>query len=56
MIRKWDIPSAAGATNVKKSEGVIQDGTARTPSMTPSAGEGDDGGWGAVARNSSSEG
>lgn len=28
--------SAAGATKAKKSEGVIHDGTARTPNITPS--------------------
>jgi len=30
------MPSTAGATNARKSEGVIHDGTARTPSITPS--------------------
>ena len=36
MILRWAIPSAAGATNDKKSDGVIQAGTARTPSITHS--------------------
>ena len=30
------MPSTAGATKARKSEGVIHDGTARTPSITPS--------------------
>lgn len=30
------MPSITGATNPRKSDGVIQDGTARTPSITPS--------------------
>ena len=29
------MPSTAGATKVRKSEGVIHDGTAKTPSITP---------------------
>lgn len=33
------MPSAAGATNERKSEGVIQDGTARTPRVTLSHSE-----------------
>lgn len=36
IIRRWVMPSAAGATKVKKSEGFIQDGTASTASITPS--------------------
>jgi hypothetical protein len=36
MIRMWDIPSEAGATKERKSEGVIHGGTASTPSITPS--------------------
>ena len=36
IMRRWPIPSTAGATNAKKSDGVIQDGTAKTPSMIPS--------------------
>lgn len=35
MIRKWVMPSAAGATKARKSDGVIHDGTASTPIMTP---------------------
>ena len=30
------MPSTTGATNARKSEGVIHDGTARTPNITPS--------------------
>jgi hypothetical protein len=40
MIRKCAIPSTAGATKAKKSEGVIQEGTARTASITPSVSTG----------------
>jgi len=36
MMRIWDIPSEAGATNERKSEGVIHEGTANTPTITPS--------------------
>jgi hypothetical protein len=35
--RRWAIPSAAGATNARKSEGVIHAGTARTPRVIPSS-------------------
>ena len=36
MMRICDIPSEAGATNERKSEGVIHGGTANTPTITPS--------------------
>lgn len=36
IILRWAIPSAAGATKARKSDGVIQDGTARTPIVTSS--------------------
>ncbi len=36
IIRKCAMPSAAGATKAKKSEGVINDGTASTASVTSS--------------------
>ena len=37
IILKCEILDDAGATNLRKSEGVIQEGTARTPSMTPTS-------------------
>jgi hypothetical protein len=36
MMRICDIPSEAGATCARKSEGVIHGGTASTPTITPS--------------------
>ena len=37
IIRKWPMLPVAGPTKAKKSEGVIQDGTASTPSVTPAS-------------------
>lgn len=39
IMRRWPMPSTTGATNARKSEGVIRDGTARTPNITPSESE-----------------
>lgn len=36
IMRRWVMPSAAGATKDRKSDGVIHEGTARTPNMIPS--------------------
>jgi hypothetical protein len=37
IILKCEILDDAGATKLRKSEGVIQEGTARTPSITPTS-------------------
>jgi len=37
IIRKWPMLPVAGPTKARKSEGVIQDGTASTPSVTPAS-------------------
>lgn len=55
MMRRCVIASAAGATKARKSDGVIQEGTARTPNITES-GSDDVGDTDSIAPSSSWDG